>query len=144
RTAGLGSGARSLKSTTERGVIGRVTKNRSAKLAIRRTFCRNSSASRSDTLNPFTPRRPLMQRSLYFRPRFLLRELLGMLVAAAAVGPFDALRPAAAKPLAAPPAIPLRADALPAELQYVPPDAAFFVHADAAAIWNHEVTKSFR
>jgi hypothetical protein len=52
--------------------------------------------------------------------------------------------------VAAPPATPGRADAappaasLPAELAYVPPDAAFFVHADAAAIWTSHLLKTFR
>ncbi|MBN9119141.1 MAG: DUF1559 domain-containing protein [Planctomycetes bacterium] len=81
-----------------------------------------------------------MKRSLRFRSRFLLGGALGLLVAAVAVGPFDATRPAAANP----PAVPLRADTLPTELRYVPPDAAFFLHADAAGIWTHEATRSFR
>ncbi len=78
-----------------------------------------------------------MPRSLRFRSRFLLGGLSGLLVAIVAIGPFDSAT-------AQPPATALRADVLPTELQYVPADAALFLHADAAAIWNHEVTKSFR
>lgn len=33
---------------------------------------------------------------------------------------------------------------LPVELQYVPADAAYFVHADVAAIWNHSIVTSIR
>ncbi len=33
---------------------------------------------------------------------------------------------------------------LPDELQYIPHDAAFFIHADAAAVWASSVLKTFR
>ncbi|QJW92693.1 DUF1559 family PulG-like putative transporter [Frigoriglobus tundricola] len=47
-------------------------------------------------------------------------------------------------PVAAQPT-PVRADApLPAELRYVPADAALFLHADAHALWTGELAKSFR
>jgi hypothetical protein len=62
--------------------------------------------------------------------------VLCALAAVVAVGPSETIQTVRA---AAPPAAPL-----PPELRYVPADAAFFVHADAAAIWTHEVTKSFR
>jgi hypothetical protein len=35
-------------------------------------------------------------------------------------------------------------EALPLELQYIPADAAFFVHADASKIWNSEIFRSIR
>jgi hypothetical protein len=33
---------------------------------------------------------------------------------------------------------------LPVELQYVPADAAYFVHADVAAVWDHPIVSSIR
>lgn len=71
----------------------------------------------------------------FTRHRFLLAVPLALAAAVAAVGPFGAPQPVSAKPLAP------DADAA---LQYVPADAALFLHADTAALWNHEVTKSFR
>jgi hypothetical protein len=60
--------------------------------------------------------------------------LLGLLVAAAAVGDPPAARP-----------VPVRAEPpLPSGLAYVPHDAALFVYADAAAIWASDLTKAFR
>jgi prepilin-type processing-associated H-X9-DG protein len=67
-------------------------------------------------------------------PRFLRSGLLGLLVAAVAVSyPLDAGL-TAAQPPAAP----------PTGLDFVPHDAAFFVYADVAGIWGHELTKTFR
>jgi hypothetical protein len=81
-----------------------------------------------------------MSRSFRPRSRLLQGGLLALLAAAvAAVGPFD---PGPSH--AAPPA-PARADApLPTALQYVPHDAALFLHADAAGVWTSELIKSFR
>ena len=39
---------------------------------------------------------------------------------------------------------PQAANELPAELRYIPHDSALFVHADAAAIWDHPIVKSIR
>ena len=36
------------------------------------------------------------------------------------------------------------ANPLPSELQYLPADAALFVHADAAKLWNGSLGKSLR
>ena len=70
--------------------------------------------------------------------RFHLRAahgvLLGLLAAVAAVGPF-------APP---PPALGRAPTPLPTELSYVPHDAAFFLHANTARIWDHDATKAFR
>lgn len=81
-----------------------------------------------------------MRCSFWPRSRALQGGIIGLLAAAVAVvGPFPAEPIATAEP------IPVRADApLPTELQYVPHDAAFFVHADTATIWNSELAKSFR
>ena len=63
--------------------------------------------------------------------------LAGLLAAAvAAVGLVPTGRPAAAQTPAA--------GALPPELAFVPADAAFFVHADAAKLWDSPVGKSIR
>ena len=79
-----------------------------------------------------------MQRPSRLRSRFLLTGLLGLLVAAVAVGD-----PFAAEPPAAP--TPAKADApLPTALTFVPHDAALFVHADAAALWTSDLAKTFR
>ena len=78
-----------------------------------------------------------MQRSSRFVSRFLMGGLLGLLVAAVAVGV-----PSGAEQPAAPPA---KAEApLPTALTFVPHDAAFFLHADAAAIWTSDLAKTFR
>jgi hypothetical protein len=77
-----------------------------------------------------------MTRSL--RPRFLLAAApLALAAAVVAVGPFAAPAPLAAKPKA-PDAATVTA------LQYVPADAALFLHADVNAVWNHEAVKGFR
>jgi prepilin-type processing-associated H-X9-DG protein len=63
--------------------------------------------------------------------------LAGLLAAAvAAVGLVPTDRPASAQAPAA--------GALPPELQFVPPDAALFVHADAAKLWDSSIIKSVR
>lgn len=71
-------------------------------------------------------------------PRFHLRAahgvLLGLLAAVAAVGPFAPTQPALGRAPAP----------LPSELSYVPHDAAFFLHANVARIWDHDATKAFR
>ncbi|MFM8273288.1 MAG: DUF1559 domain-containing protein [Gemmata sp.] len=66
--------------------------------------------------------------------RASLAALLGLSAAVALVGPFDCPAPVAAQPPAA----------LPEALKYVPTDAAVFLYADAAKIWNHEIVKTFR
>src|SRR5689334_3007363 len=85
-----------------------------------------------------------MRRLFWFRSRLARGGLLALtlaLVAAAALAP---ARPAAAQPAAGATPVRFAADALPEALQYVPPDAAFFVHADVAHIWGSELVKSFR
>jgi hypothetical protein len=81
-----------------------------------------------------------MPRSFRLQSRFLQGGLLGFLAAAVAVaGPLHPEQPGADQPT------PVRAAAqLPTELQYVPADAAFFLHADAAGIWTSDLAKSFR
>jgi hypothetical protein len=69
---------------------------------------------------------------------FLATAALGLLAAAVAVG---LPRPADVPPAAQP----ARADApLPTALTFVPHDAALFLHADVAAIWNSDLLKTFR
>jgi len=68
--------------------------------------------------------------------RFLPSGLL-LLLGAAVIG-MGSL-PGGQPAVAAPPA-----GQLPVELQYVPHDAAFFLHADVAAIWKSDLTKTFR
>lgn len=76
-----------------------------------------------------------MRHSLRFRWRAAQGALLGVLVAVvAATGPLSQPQPVSAQPAAQ----------LPTELRYVPHDAALFLYADAAAIWSHDATKSFR
>ena len=72
--------------------------------------------------------------------RFLQVGAIGLLAAVVAIaGPFRPDQPVAAQPAA------VRAPApLPTELQYVPTDAALFLHADVAGIWTSELAKSFR
>jgi hypothetical protein len=80
----------------------------------------------------------IMSRSFRPRWRFLPGGLLGLLAATVAVaGPFRPQPPATPQPA-------LAAAPLPAELQYVPHDAAVFVRADAAGIWNSDLAKTFR
>ena len=81
-----------------------------------------------------------MTRSLRPRCRFLCGGALGLLAAVAAVaGPFRSDQPVAAQPAA------VRAPApLPTALQYVPTDAALFLHADAAGVLTSDLAKSFR
>ncbi len=76
-----------------------------------------------------------MSRSLCFRWHAAQGALLGLLVAALATTPFAPTRLVTAQPPATP---------LPIELRYVPHDAAVFLYADAAKIWSHDATKSFR
>src|SRR5689334_7322659 len=76
-----------------------------------------------------------MRHSLRFRWRASQGAFLGLLVAVvAATGPLTPPQPVSAQP----------AVQLPLELRYVPHDAALFLYADAAAIWSHDTTKSFR
>src|SRR5262245_9221468 len=70
-----------------------------------------------------------------FRSRLAACGLLAMLAATvAALGPFTSPQPATAQP----------AGQIPIELQYVPADAALFLHADVATIWTSDLLKSFR
>lgn len=62
--------------------------------------------------------------------------VLFVVLVAVAASPFGPTRPVAAQPPAA--------DQLPTALRYVPHDAALFLYVDAARVWSHEVTKSFR
>ena len=81
-----------------------------------------------------------MRRPLRLWSRSLHGGVFGLLAAAVAVaGPFRPDQPAAAQPAPARAAGPR-----PTELQYVPADAAFFLHADAAGIWTSDLAKSFR
>ena len=77
-----------------------------------------------------------MRHPLPFCWRASQGAALGLLVAVvAATGPLASPQPVSAQPPAA---------QLPTELRYVPHDAALFLYADAAAVWSHETTKSFR
>ncbi|VTR91901.1 Uncharacterized protein OS=Singulisphaera acidiphila (strain ATCC BAA-1392 / DSM 18658 / VKM B-2454 / MOB10) GN=Sinac_3477 PE=4 SV=1: SBP_bac_10 [Gemmata massiliana] len=77
-----------------------------------------------------------MSRSPGFRWRATQCAALGLLVAIiVTIAPFGTTQPVSAQP---------PAGQLPVELRYVPHDAAFFLYADAAKIWSHEATKSFR
>src|SRR5205823_2753892 len=76
-----------------------------------------------------------MSRTRWVRGR-VGAGILGLAVCVLAAVPLPGGPPAAAQGPAA--------GELPVELRYVPPDAALFVHADAAAVWDRPVVKSIR
>src|SRR6185312_13641418 len=69
-------------------------------------------------------------RELISMTRFRPVEKLGCLAIVIAIGSMSSTTSAA--------------EALPAELQYVPADAALFIHADAAQLWQSPMIKSLR
>ena len=70
------------------------------------------------------------------------RGWLGAVVVVAASGLGLAVRAGSGEPPGA--AEPAPATELPVELRFVPADAALFLHADVAAIWNHAIVQSIR
>jgi hypothetical protein len=75
-----------------------------------------------------------MIRPASFLSRRAVLPLLFLASAAAGIGFYSGERLVSAEP----------AGPLPSELKYVPSDAAFFIHADAAKLWNGSLGKSLR